>query len=351
MIKKSPNNPLFSPQDVTPSRPDFEVLGVFNPGATMVEGLPLLLVRVAERPLPKPGHVATGILNQKSGEIEPWYISLEDPDLEMSDPRIFSYRGKHYVTSISHFRVARSTGDGRFEIDRHPTYLPSSAYQTFGFEDARITRLGDWYYLTYSSGSPMGVLVGMSRTKDFSDFEALGNVFAPDNKDVAIFPETIGGRYYAFHRPSHTHLGEPSMWLASSPNLLDWGHHEFLIGPRPGKWDCERVGCGAAPIRTEEGWLQLYHGSDEKVRYCTGALLLDLEAPGKVLARSEEPFLVPDQDYECEGFMPHVVFHNGLTEDGNDQITLYYGAADDKVCAATVKISDILASLREQKAC
>lgn len=346
MIKKFRNNPIFRPEDVLPSRPDFEVLGAFNPGATIYEGRPLLLVRVAERPRPKSGCVATAMVNLASGEIEPLYISREDPDLAMSDPRVFSYRGKTYLTSISHFRVARSTGEGTFEIDQRPTYLPRSAYEAFGLEDARITRLGDWYYLTYSAGSPMGILGGMSRTKDFSDFEPMGIVLAPDNKDIAIFPETIGGRYYAFHRPSHRHLGEPSIWLASSPNLLDWGHHEFLIGPRPGKWDGERVGCGAAPIRTEKGWLQFYHASDEKVRYCTGALLLDLKEPSKVLARSEEPFLVPDQDYECTGFMPNVVFHNGLTEDGNGEVTLYYGAADDKVCGATVSIVDVLASLR-----
>lgn len=347
MIKKFTNNPLVRPEEVIPSRPDFEVLGAFNPGATMYEGHPLLLVRVAERPLPKPGSVATAFVHPESGEIEPMYISRQDPELEMCDPRIFRYQGRNYLTSISHFRVARTTGDGHFEIARRPSDLPSSPYESFGVEDARITRTGNWYYLTYSAVSSMGVLARMSRTKNFSDFEPLGNIFAPDNKDVAIFPERIGGRYYAFHRPSHKHLGEPSLWLASSTNLRDWGEHEFLIGPRPGKWDCERVGCGAAPIRTGEGWLQLYHGSDENVRYCTGALLLDLEVPAKVLARSEEPFLVPEEDYECTGFMPNVVFHSGLVQSGKDELTLYYGAADDKVCGATVSISAVLASLRK----
>jgi predicted GH43/DUF377 family glycosyl hydrolase len=110
-------------------------------------------------------------------------------------------------------------------------------------------------------------------------------------------------------------------------------------------WDSERVGCGAAPIRTARGWLELYHASDENTRYCTGALLLDLERPWKVIARSREPFLFPEAPYETQGFMPNVVFHNGLTDNGDGTLTLYYGAADDKTCGAIVSIEAILASL------
>jgi beta-1,2-mannobiose phosphorylase / 1,2-beta-oligomannan phosphorylase len=348
MIKKFSNNPILRPEEVIPSRPDFEVLAVFNPGATIHAGDVLLLARVAERPLPKPGHVATAFLNLESGKIEPLYVPLDDPDLEMNDPRVFRYQERDYLTSISHFRVARSTEGRKFEIAEGPSYLPATAYEAFGVEDPRITQLGDWYYLTYSAVSPMGVLTALARTRDFLNFERMGNIFAPDNKDVAIFPEKIADRYYAFHRPSLKHLGQPSMWLASSRDLLDWGRHEFLIGPRPGKWDSQRVGCGAAPIRTQAGWLQLYHAADENIRYCTGAILLDLESPSQVLARSEEPFLVPDQNYECVGFMPNVVFHSGLTVNGSDELALYYGAADDKICGATVSISKVLASLREQ---
>jgi predicted GH43/DUF377 family glycosyl hydrolase len=205
-----------------------------------------------------------------------------------------------------------------------------------------------WFYINYSAISPFGVATVLARTNDFQRYERLGIIFGPDNKDIAIFPEKINGRYYSFHRPSMKQIGAPSMWLASSDNLLDWGHHEYVIGPRRDFWDSERVGCGAAPIRTASGWLELYHASDERTCYCTGALLLDLEEPWKVIARSSEPFLRPEAPYEKSGLMPNVVFHNGLIENDDGTLILYYGACDDKVCGAIVRVADILETLKSE---
>jgi predicted GH43/DUF377 family glycosyl hydrolase len=108
-------------------------------------------------------------------------------------------------------------------------------------------------------------------------------------------------------------------------------------------WDSERVGAGAAPIRTSKGWLAIYHGSDAK-RYCLGALLLDLEDPSRVLARSQVPIMEPNEAYEQTGFFGHVVFTNGHIVDG-DTITVYYGAADEVICGARLSIRAILTSL------
>jgi beta-1,2-mannobiose phosphorylase / 1,2-beta-oligomannan phosphorylase len=171
-------------------------------------------------------------------------------------------------------------------------------------------------------------------------------IFGPDNKDIAIFPEKIDGRYYTLHRPAVKHLGTLAIWLASSDNLLDWGRHRVVLTPRPGKWDGERVGGGASPIRTVEGWLELYHASDENTRYCTGALLLDLKQPWKVIARSEEPFLFPEARYERAGLLPDIVFHSGLVENGDGTLDLFYGGGDLFTCGCTVPIRDILDSLR-----
>ncbi len=345
MIRRFENNPIISPRDVKPSREDFEVMCAFNAGATRFKGGVVLLVRVAERPVPRPGYVATATYNPQSGQVEPLFIKLDDPDLKSSDPRAFEYKGKIYLTSISHLRLATSKDGRHFQVDEKPALGPQSEYELYGVEDPRITQLNDWYYVNYSAISLRGVATALARTRDFQHFERLGLIFPPDNKDIAIFPEKIGGRYYTFHRPSMKQLGAPSLWLASSDNLRDWGRHEFIIGPRPGMWDSERVGCGAAPIKTPQGWLALYHASDEKVRYCTGAVLLDLEAPWKVLARSRDPFLFPEASYETSGFLPNVIFQNGLLENGDGTLTLYYGAADDKTCGAEVAIKDILASL------
>jgi predicted GH43/DUF377 family glycosyl hydrolase len=125
---------------------------------------------------------------------------------------------------------------------------------------------------------------------------------------------------------------------------LHWGGHRCLARTRPGMWDSARVGAGAAPIRTSAGWLEIYHGADEKNRYCLGALLLDLNDPWKVLARSESPIMEPAAQYERTGFFGDVIFTNGHLVDG-DKLTIYYGASDSVVCGAHLSITEILKSV------
>ncbi len=346
MIHRFPNNPLIVPGDIKPSRPDFEVLCAFNPGATLFDGRKLLLVRVAERPIQEEGYVTTVIVDQDTRGLKVLRYKLDDPDLDASDPRVIRYRGVNYLTSMSHFRVATSEDGSNFTISEQPSLIGSGIYETYGIEDARIVQLEDAYYINYTGVSALGVVTCLARTRDFQNFERLGVIFAPDNKDVAIFPEQIGGRHYTLHRPAVKHLGSLAIWLASSDNLLDWGHHQAIIGPRPGKWDGERVGAGASPIRTAEGWLELYHGCDENTRYCTGALLLDLNEPWKVLARSEEPFLVPEAPYEREGLLPNIIFHSGLIENADGTVDLYYGGGDFLTCGCRVSIQDIRDTLK-----
>jgi predicted GH43/DUF377 family glycosyl hydrolase len=169
-------------------------------------------------------------------------------------------------------------------------------------------------------------------------------IFPPHNKDCALFEEKIGGKYYALHRPSSPELGGNYIWLAESPDLIHWGRHRCLAHSREGYWDSARVGAGAAPIKTAEGWLEIYHGATKENRYCLGALLLDLDRPWRVIARSETPIMEPLAPYEQEGFFGHVIFTNGHLVDG-DNLTLYYGAADSVICAAQMSIASILASL------
>jgi predicted GH43/DUF377 family glycosyl hydrolase len=110
-------------------------------------------------------------------------------------------------------------------------------------------------------------------------------------------------------------------------------------------WDSARIGAGAAPIHTQEGWLAIYHGADRESRYCLGAVLLDLRDPSKVLARSQYPIMEPLADYEKSGFFGNVIFTNGHFVDG-DNLTLYYGASDSVICGARFSIRKILATLR-----
>lgn len=343
ILRRNPSNPLIEPEAVTPSCPDFEILGTFNAGATLFDGEPLLLVRVAERPTPRAGQVSTAVWNAETASVERLRISRDDPALGQSDPRIFEYRGTKYLTSLSHLRVARPDGGpGRYRVAAEPALFPASPCEAFGIEDARITRLGEDYLVTYSAVSPRGVVTALAVTRDFKRFERRGILFGPENKDVAIFPEKISGRYVALHRPGAGAIGTLSIWLASSENLRDWGGHAWVAGPRPGSWDCERIGGGAPPLKTRAGWLIFYHGANDQTRYCAGAMVLDLAQPWKVIARSERPVLEPRMPYETTGFMPGVVFHNGLVETEPGRLTLFYGAADDTVCSATVELEEIL---------
>jgi predicted GH43/DUF377 family glycosyl hydrolase len=134
------------------------------------------------------------------------------------------------------------------------------------------------------------------------------------------------------------------MWISESPDLVCWGNHRFLIGEREGFWDDGRVGCSAVPFMTDKGWLEIYHGATKDDRYCLGALLLDKDQPWKVIGRSNQPILEPQEDYEINGFFGNVVFNCGvLVEEGI--VKIYYGAADTCMAGAEVSLDEILASL------
>ena len=346
MIQRFPNNPLILPSAVKPSSPEFEVLCAFNPGATSFDGKSLLLVRVAERPRQEPGYISTVVIDESQGGLKTLRFRLDDPDLDLIDPRIIRHREVNYLTSLSHFRTAISEDGRNFTISSEPALVGSGPYESYGVEDPRVVRLEDTFYVSYTGVSSLGVVACLARTEDFKTFEKLGVIFGPDNKDIAIFPEKIGGRYYTLHRPAVKHLGSLAIWLASSDNLQDWGQHQAIIAPRAGKWDCGRVGGGAPPIRTAEGWLNLYHASDANTRYCVGALLLDLQQPWKVIARAEEPILFPEAPYERQGFMPDIIFHNGLVEKEDGRLDIFYGGGDALTCGCTASVQDILRSLK-----
>ena len=134
------------------------------------------------------------------------------------------------------------------------------------------------------------------------------------------------------------------MWLAYSHDLIHWGEYQPLAHCRSGMWDSARVGCGPEPIKTDQGWLEIYHGSDGSV-YSAGALLLDLADPSKILARSEEPLLTPEEWYERKGNYDNVVFPTGLIKLDEDRYWLYYGAADRYCAGCDISISGILDTL------
>tara|TARA_R110002072_G_scaffold48876_3_gene133519 strand:+ start:187 stop:636 length:450 start_codon:yes stop_codon:yes gene_type:complete len=148
------------------------------------------------------------------------------------------------------------------------------------------------------------------------------------------------------HRPSSPELGGNYIWLSESPDTIHWGNHKCIAKTRKGQFDSKRLGAGAAPIKTDKGWLMIYHGATDKNRYCLGAILLDLEDPSIVIARSQKPIMEPIATYEKTGFFGNVVFTNGHIVDG-DTIKIYYGASDEHVCLANCSINQILKTLEK----
>jgi predicted GH43/DUF377 family glycosyl hydrolase len=347
IANRFPNNPVLSPKDLKPSMEGLEIACLLNPGAFRFQDKTWLLVRVAERPRQKEGKVSFPILDG-DGTIRIIELDQDDPDVVTGDPRTVTYKGDDYLTTLSHLRLLCSNDGVRFEEpEGYPLLTGLGAYESYGIEDCRVSQIGDVYYLTYTAVSPNGVGVGMRTTKDWKHFETHGMILSPHNKDCAIFEAQIGGRFYMLHRPSSLFVGGNYIWLASSPDGLHWGDHRCLLRSRPGNWDSARVGAGAAPIKTDHGWLQIYHGANEQNQYCLGACLLDLDDPSKLLAVSAEPVMRPLEPYELSGFFGHVVFTNGhVVDPDGDTITVYYGAADEFVCGAQFSLRQILSLLQ-----
>jgi predicted GH43/DUF377 family glycosyl hydrolase len=346
-IERFEQNPIITPKDVPPSRNDFEVVGTFNAGVTRFNGKIMLLMRVAERPIEKKqDEELAPILNHQTGQIEYFKVPHNHPDLEIPDSRVFFYKKNTYLTSISHLRIATSSDGINFNIEPVPAVFPQTRYETFGLEDPRITLIENTYYITCKVVSDLGIATSLITTSDFKNFKRHGIIFCPENIDVVIFPEKVNGLFYALTRPVPHSLGSLGIWIASSPDMINWGKHKCLMSPRVGMYDSARLGASCVPIKTEQGWLEIYHAADENNRYCLAACLLDIKDPSKVIAYSNEPLMQPQADYEINGFFGNVIFSCGATAD-NDIITIYYGAADCVIAGAKVKISDILNHLEK----
>ena len=357
-IHRAAENPIIRPEEVRPSRPDFEIIGVFNAGVARYQNEVILLLRVAERPIAEREDVVLSpIYDVSANEIILKPFERDDPRNDFSDPRLIVRQGETYLTSISHLRLARSRDGIRFQVANEPALGPATEYETFGIEDPRIACIdgtgsptqnsplgGPTYYIDYVGVSPWGVTTCLASTRDFQSFKRHGVIFHPDNKDVVLFPERIGDKFYALHRPHSSLFLRNDIWLAESPDLLCWGRHRYLMGTRAGLWDETRIGAGAVPFRTEQGWLEFYHGADRNNRYCLGAVLLDAQQPWKILARSEYPIFEPQADYEQAGFFGNVVFSCGLLFE-DDRLKVYYGAADTSICYAEIPLADVYRNL------
>lgn len=349
MVERRFQQLLIQPDDIAPSHASMEVIGAFNPGATEQNGEVVLLVRVAERS----SEQRDGFTALPRWEAERIVIDWQaSEDLESLDPRVV--RGKAdgllRLTFTSHLCVVRSR-DGRTIGQWEGARLfPQESWEEYGIEDPRIVEFDGRYWITYVAVSRHGAATALASTQDFITFERHGIIFCPENKDVVLFPERIDGNYVALHRPTPAHaFCRPEMWLARSPDLLHWGSHQPLHGGSAA-WETDRVGAGAPPLRTESGWLEIYHASRQSDvagqvgNYAAGAMLLGLDEPSQVLATSRTPLWAPDAPYECEGFVPRVVFPTGIVVRG-DAVQVFYGASDTFTAMIEFHLHDIQSML------
>ena len=252
---------------------------------------------------------------------------------------------------ISHLAVARSKdGESGWRIASRPTLAPDPdghPEERRGIGDARITYLEEReeWAIVYTAYSRTGAMVSLATTRDFERFERHGSVLPPENKNAALFPVRFDGRWAMLHRPVSAFSDTGNhIWLSYSPDLVHWGDHRPLVRARRDGWDAGSVSLSPPPLRTEMGWLLLYHSVRETVggvTYRLGLAMLDLDDPAQVIARSDAWLFGPEEDYELLGDVEKGVLPCGWIAEGQD-VHLYYGASENGIALATAKMPDLL---------
>jgi predicted GH43/DUF377 family glycosyl hydrolase len=251
-------------------------------------------------------------------------------------------------TGRSSLVLAKSKDGYKFNVDQKLFLTPEVhgefyKYTEWGIEDPRITKIDDVFYITYTGYSKYEPLVMLAKTSDFKNVDIIGPISEPSNKDAALFPQKIKGLYWKVDRPSAE--SRRDMWINSSPDLIHWGNHKCLMEPEKGTWEDNKIGCSTQPIKTKDGWLMLYHGVRGfgiSYLYKLGVVLLDLEKPYIVKAKSRIPILAPDLQYERVGDVGNVVFANGWIAEDNGDVLIYYSGADTNICVAETSIDSLI---------
>ena len=258
---------------------------------------------------------------------------------------------EHNVSSLGH--AITTDGETILDRSREPTLAPVDTWEELGCEDPRITALDGRFYIFYTAYSRRGPRVALASTTDFRSYERYG-VVGPDydDKDAALFPELIRGKFAVVHRI------EPNIELAFydsikqmervsqnpySKNYLKRIEANTILKPK-WEWEEKKVGIGPPPIRTNAGWIVIYHGVDSNTVYRAGAALLDLENPFRVIARTPEPILEPEEAFERVGVIPNVVFPEGAVL-VKDELKVFYGGADRICCVASAPMKLLIEAL------
>ncbi len=322
MIGRHPLNPVLKARDVP-----YDATLIFNAGVAKYDGRYVMLFR------------------NDSGSSEADWTAYREGQTEVV-PRFRTCLG-----------LATSKDGIQWEVQSAPAWKIATE-EIHRVYDPRITVIDGVAYVCFAMDTRHGVRGGIARTEDFSDFEIL-STSVPDNRNMVLFPERIGGRYFRLERPFPIYSrGQDRFdtWCGWSPDLRYWGDHELVLGVEDVPFANDKVGPAAPPVKTSKGWLTTFHavwrdpernlGGWERTwhkTYHAGIMLLDLENPSKVVGLSREPLFSPEAPYEKYGFRNDVVFPGGMILEESGEVKIYYGAADTVEALATAHVDDLLA--------
>lgn len=312
MLTRHPANPILTASDVP-----YNARLVFNAGIAKIDGKYIMVFRNDWGDIPF--------------RREPWGVNL---GLATSDD------GVHWTVKPE----------------------PVWEYSTDEIErvyDPRITVVDGQKYLCFAVDTKHGVRGGIATTEDFEHFE-IQSMSVPDNRNMVLFPERIDGKLARLERPFPVYSrGVPEsfdIWYAESPDCKFWGNEKLVLGAEQVPWCNSKIGPGAPPIKTDRGWLAVFHAVSRDERtvlkgweprpwhktYMAGLLLLDLEQPWKVIGMSRQPLLKPETNYEVDGFRGSVIFPGGMILEDDGTVKIYYGAADTVMAMATAPLTQLL---------
>lgn len=268
-------------------------------------------------------------------------------------------KGFKKCKAVKNIAQAWSDDGFTFSIQDHPV-LEAEEEEFDSVYDPRITAIDDELYLCYATDTPYGIRLGIAKSDYGRRYERI-YLSEPDNRNAVMFPERIDGCLVRLDRPFARiyRASRPyDIWLSRSRDGRYWGDHKLVLAAEDNEWSNDKIGPATPPIRTDSGWLCLYHGvtvnesrtgcgweGTWKKTYQAGVMLLDPEQPHRIIGRSKEPVLVPDRPYETEegnGMRPNVVFPGGLVPNDDGTCMVYWGGADTVVCAGTADIQDLI---------
>lgn len=315
VIKKYEGNPILAPKDIP-----YSSSLVFNAGVAKINGKYIMIFRNDYGYTDKNGFEGTNLGLATSDDGINW----------VADKKIF------------------------FSMDSYPDKEVSRIY------DPRLTVIEDKCYICFAMDTKHGVRGGIGVLNDRLDSFDIISLTAPDNRNMVLFPEKIGGMYVRLERPfpvySRGGVDRFDIWSSRSPDLKYWGDTILLLAVEQVPFANDKLGPAAPPIKTQKGWLTLFHSVDIdrergkngwesfwKKRYCAGIMLLDLENPEKIIGISKEPLIAPELPYETdEGFRTNVIFPGGMILEDNGEVKIYYGASDTVECLATADVNELI---------